>query len=67
VQQGEAPWRPGEAVFEQSLPFEPGDLPGLWNVRVRWGDRLVLDQPFVVFDPGARAREQRALGAGDAG
>ncbi|MEO8182731.1 MAG: hypothetical protein ABI895_28185 [Deltaproteobacteria bacterium] len=65
VQLGEAQWRPGEAVFEQSLPFAPGDPPGLWNLRVRCGDRLVLDQPFVVFDPRQREREQRALG--DAG
>jgi len=64
-QLGEAHWRPGEAVFEQSLPFAPGDPPGLWNLRVRCGDRLVLDQPFVVFDPRQREREQRALG--DAG
>lgn len=67
VQQGEAQWRSGEAVFEQSLPFAPGDLPGLWNLRVQCADRLVLDQPFVVFDAAQRAREQRALGVGDAG
>jgi hypothetical protein len=66
-QQGEAAWRAGEAVFEQSLPFAPGDLPGLWNLRVQCGDRLVIDQPFVVFDPAQREREQRALDLGDAG
>jgi hypothetical protein len=66
-QHGEAQWRSGEAVFEQSLPFAPGDLPGLWNLRVQCGDRLVLDQAFVVFDPAQREREQRALGVGDAG
>jgi hypothetical protein len=67
AQHGEAQWRSGAAVFEQSLPFAPGDLPGLWNLRVQCGDRLVLDQPFVVFDPAQREREQRALGVGDAG
>jgi hypothetical protein len=65
VQLGEARWPPGEAVFEQSLPFAPGDPPGLWNLRVQCGDRLVLDQPFLVYDPKQRERERAALG--DAG
>lgn len=64
AQLGEAEWRPGQAVFEQTLPFAPGDPPGLWNLRVQCGDRIVLDQPFMVFDA---AQRQRALAEGDAG
>jgi len=66
AQLGEARWRAGEALFEQTLPFAPGDAPGLWNLRVQCGERVVLDQPFLVFDPAQRERAQTTLGA-DAG
>jgi hypothetical protein len=65
-QLGEARWRTGEALFEQTLPFAPGDAPGLWNLRVQCGDRVVLEQSFVVFDPAQRQRALDMLGA-DAG
>ena len=66
VQRGEAQWRAGEAVFEQTLAFVPGDPPGAWDVRVECGDQIVLDQTFVVFDPAQRERAHAAPGA-DAG
>jgi hypothetical protein len=65
-QLGEARWRSGEAVFEQTLPFDPGDPPGVWSLRVECGERVVLDQSFVVFDAAQRERAQNAPGA-DAG
>jgi hypothetical protein len=65
AQLGEAQWRAGEAVFEQTFPFAPGDPPGLWNLRVQCGDQVVLDQSFLVFDPVRRA--QLAPRDGDAG
>ena len=60
VQLGRARWRPGEAVFEQVLPFAPGDPPGLWNIRILCGSRAVLDRPFWVYDPGRRSLLQAA-------
>jgi hypothetical protein len=62
VQLGRARWRAGEAVFEQVLPFAPGDPPGLWNVRILCGSRAVLDRPFWVYDPA-----RRPLSEADAG
>jgi hypothetical protein len=63
VQLGRARWRPGEAVFEQVLPFAPGDPSGLWNIRILCGSRAVLDRPFWVYDP-ARQRPSDAADAG---
>jgi len=60
VQLGRARWRPGETVFEQVLPFAPGDPPGLWNVRILCGSRAVLDRPFWVYDPARRALSEAA-------
>jgi hypothetical protein len=56
VQLGQTRWRPGEAVFEQRIPFAPGDPLGLWNIRVLVGSQVVLDRPFFVFDERQRAR-----------
>jgi hypothetical protein len=67
VQLGRAHFRPGEAVFEQVLPFEPDDPLGLWNIRVLIGDLVVIDRPFVVFDPNERARLREAAAESDAG
>jgi hypothetical protein len=58
---GAALWRAGETRFEQTLAFAPGDPTGLWSIRVRVGQRVVLDQPFVVYDRRTRsARVRRA-------
>jgi hypothetical protein len=67
VQLGRAHFRPGEAVFEQVLPFAPDDPLGLWNIRVLIGGQLVIDRPFLVFDPIERARRQEASADSDAG
>ncbi len=67
VQLGQARWRPGEAVFEQALPFLPGDPLGLWNIRVLVGSHVVMDRPFVVYDERSRNRRLRALAEGDGG
>ena len=67
VQLGRAHFRPGEGVFEQALPFSPGDPLGLWNIRVLLGGRVVIDRPFVVYDAAERARRQEGGEAPDAG
>ena len=67
VQLGQARWRPGEAVFEQALPFLPGDPLGLWNIRVLVGSHVVMDRPFVVYDERSRNRRLRALAERDGG
>lgn len=67
VELGQARWRPGETVFEQALPFAPGDPLGLWNIRVLVGRDVVLDRPFFVYDPAQRERYLRASRARDAG
>lgn len=59
VQLGRGRWRPGEAVFEQVLPFALGDPLGLWNIRVLVGSRVVLDRPFLVYDQERRERQLR--------
>jgi hypothetical protein len=61
VQSGQAEWRAGEPVFEQALPFAAGDPTGLWNLRVVYGDRAVLDRPFLVFDERARERARKRM------
>jgi hypothetical protein len=67
VQLGRAHFRAGEPVFEQSLPFAPNDPLGLWNIRVLVGDRVVLERPFVVYDPAERARREKAAAEADGG
>lgn len=67
VQLGRAHFRPGEPVFEQVLAFSPDDPLGLWNIRVLVGDQVVIDRPFLVFDPIERARRQEAAAGTDAG
>lgn len=60
VQRGRAHFRPGEPVFEQVLPFAPGDPLGLWNIRVLLAERVVIERPFVVYDPIERSRQREA-------
>jgi hypothetical protein len=67
VQLGQARWRPGEAVFEQALPFLPGDPLGLWNIRVLVGSQVVMDRPFLVYDERSRNSRLRALQERDGG
>jgi hypothetical protein len=67
VQLGRAHFRPGESMFEQVLPFSPDDPLGLWNIRVLLGDQVVIDRPFVVYDPIERSRRQEAAANTDAG
>jgi hypothetical protein len=64
---GQARWRPDETVFEQVVPFNPGDPLGLWNIRVLVGSRVVLDRPFLVYDPEERARHLRERQERDGG
>jgi hypothetical protein len=67
VQLGQARWRPGEAVFEQVLPFAPGDPLGLWNIRVLLGSNVVLERPFFVYDDARRSRQLREHAERDGG
>lgn len=67
VQLGRSHFRPGEAVFEQVLTFAPDDPLGLWNIRVLVDDRVVLERPFLVFDPIEHARRRAAAEQSDAG
>lgn len=53
---GRGHFRRGEAVFEQPTPFAASDPPGLWNIRVWVADELLLERPFLVYDPVERAR-----------
>jgi hypothetical protein len=64
---GQARWRPGETLFEQSLPFSAGDPLGLWSVRVLVGSRVVLDRPFLVYDALERSRRAPLPFEADAG
>lgn len=48
--------RRGESRLDQRFLFEPGDPLGLYNVRVRLGDDLVIDRAFVVYDEAQRRR-----------
>jgi hypothetical protein len=66
VQLGRAHFRAGEPVLEQLVAFSPGDPAGLWNMRVLLGERVVIDRPFLVYDPVERARRELSAGA-DAG
>jgi hypothetical protein len=67
VQLGRAHFRAGEPVFEQTLPFASDDPLGLWNIRVLVGDRVVLERPFVVYDPVERERREKAAVEADGG
>jgi len=67
VQLGRGHFRPGEPVLEQLVNFSPGDPLGLWNIRVLLGDRVVIDRPFLVYDPTERARRLQAAAQSDAG
>ena len=67
VQSGRAHFRPGEAVLEQMVAFSPGDPTGLWNMRVVLGQRVVIDRPFLVYDPAERARREQSAARADAG
>lgn len=62
---GSATLSPGQQRFEEQLVFRPGDQLGLWNVRVWWGERVLIDRPFTVYD--ADARRLALESAGDAG
>lgn len=53
---GEADIRVGQARFDQSLPFKPGDPLGVWNVRVLVDGDIVIDRELTVFDAAARRR-----------
>lgn len=64
---GQARWHPGETIFEQALPFSPDDPLGLWSIRVLVGSRVVLDRPFLVYDPEERERRLRARQERDGG
>ena len=57
---GESVLRAGQTRLDQSVSFEPGDPEGLWNVRVLVGDELVIDRPWLVYDPAARRRAASA-------
>ena len=67
AQVGRAHFRPGEPVLEQQVAFSPGDPTGLWNIRVVLGQRVVIDRPFLVYDPAERARREQAAARVDAG
>lgn len=67
VQLGRDHFRPGEPVFEHRIAFAPGDPLGLWNVRVLLESEVVLERPFLVFDPAQRARQRAAMAEADAG
>ena len=67
VQLGRTHFRPGEPVLEQQVAFSPGDPLGLWNIRVSIGERVVIDRPFLVYDPAERARRQQAAAGLDGG
>jgi hypothetical protein len=51
--------RTGESRFERTTPLEAGDPTGLWNIRVVAGGRVVIDRPYEVYDPIARARASK--------
>ncbi len=57
----------GDQRVVQSLPFTPGDTPGLWNLRITLPDRVVLDRPFTVYDPSVRRRAERRARPDDGG
>lgn len=50
---GEARVPAGRRRMEQETPFEPGDAPGAWRVRVKAGGEIIVDRGFEVVAPGA--------------
>jgi hypothetical protein len=52
----------GRREFEQVLFFEPSDMLGTWNIRVRAGPIWVIDRPFLVYDAEARRLANRTDG-----
>ena len=62
VQLGEAVVPAGRERFDQSLPFEPGDPLGTWNIRVTVQERIVIDRPFLVYDAAKRRAQQQDAG-----
>lgn len=53
---GQSMVRAGQASLDQVFKFEAGDPTGLYNIRVFVGDELVIDRPWLVYDPIARRR-----------
>ncbi|MBN1610982.1 MAG: hypothetical protein JW940_30405 [Polyangiaceae bacterium] len=60
VRRGSAEAKIGRRNFEQVLVFEPSDMLGTWNIRVRAGPVWVIDRPFLVYDAEARRQANRA-------
>lgn len=58
AQLGRATARPGQRRFEHAFHFEPGHVPGTWNIRVLVDRRLVIDRPFLVHDPDRPVRDE---------
>jgi hypothetical protein len=67
VELGQARWRPGERLFEQTLPFSPGDPLGLWNMRVLLDGQIVIERPFLVYDAAQRSQRLSLHADRDAG
>jgi hypothetical protein len=62
VRRGSAVAGVGSSQFEQVLFFQPSDMLGTWNIRVR-ADRIwVIERPFEVYDAEARLQANRADG-----
>jgi hypothetical protein len=41
----------GRTQFDRALAFRPDDPVGMWNIRVRVDDQVVIDRPFEVYRP----------------
>jgi hypothetical protein len=52
VKHGQATVPAGRERFDKVLGFRPGDPVGMWNIRVRVEDRIVIDRAFEVHRPG---------------
>jgi hypothetical protein len=59
VKTGQSEARAGQQRLEIELPFAPGDPLGTWNLRVTVAGEVVIDRPFLVYDPDARRRAER--------
>lgn len=59
VKSGQAEARAGQERVEIELPFSPGDPLGTWNLRVQVEDQVVIDRPFLVYDPDTRPTRRR--------
>jgi hypothetical protein len=51
---------PGRRFFEQVVRLDPNAALGTWSIRVRVGKDCVIDRPFLLYDPAARERANRA-------